>query len=100
MSWKKLALVISLVLLGGINNNQSKPSSSGSSGNPCPHQKFSQKHHCLDEPNEQNALRYSRARNNNPNLGRKTNINTVFFGTSNFILGEDGRCINEVAAST
>ena len=89
MSWKKFALLISLVLLGGAYQQ-----SSSSSGSQCPHPMFLQKHHCPNEATEQNALTWSQARNTIANT-RSTKRNTVFFGEPNYIL-QDGRCISEV----
>ena len=53
----------------------------------CPHPSFSRKHLCNHCQNEQDALEFSRHR-------QDTNVNHVFFGSPNFKV-EDGYCVNE-----
>ena len=90
MSWKKFALLIGVVLLGGVAIQKTS-----SSDPQCPHPKYQQKHLCSGEATEANALGCSKARANNPRLS-PTSYNTVLFGQPSYVVAQDGRCINEV----
>ena len=93
MGWKKFALLIGVVLLGGVAIQKTS-----SSDPQCPHPKYQQKHLCSGEATEANALGCSRARANNPSLSR-TSYNTVLFGQPSYVVAQDGCCINEVTSS-
>ena len=90
MSAKKLVLLIGVMLICGAILQKSYSTDTN-----CPHPKFLLKHHCQGEASVENALAYSIARNNKSGVG-KSDVNTVFFGVTDYVLGQDGRCINRV----